>query len=108
LDRNSHIIRCPDYNQDDIVKNWGYPAEIRIHEHTVKMGDNVTTWIYYAQYHDGSVSPVVFNLRKSASRSTNAFGLENRGYKLLNPGNVEDVKVMLSNRRRFEDNLSNP
>ena len=95
-------IQYPDFDRADIIRKWGYPAEVLIEKRTKKLGDYVVTWVYYIQDSDGLVSPVFFSFRQGKLISSNSFGVLNGPYRLMDTDKTEDLKLILSERDRIQ------
>jgi hypothetical protein len=91
-------IPFPELDRTDIVKKWGYPAEILLKKQDPKLGNYIITWVYYIQDSDGTVSPVFFNFKQGNPLATNSFGIYDGGYRLMNTDKIEDLKLILAKR----------
>ena len=95
-------IPFPELNRNDIVEKWGYPAEILLRKHDIKLGNHIITWVYYIQDSEGTVSPVFFNFKQGNPLATNSFGIYDGSYRLMNTDKIEDLKLILARRSEIK------
>ena len=92
----------PERNRKDILKKWGYPAEVFLRKNDAKLGDYVITWVYYLQNDQGDPFPIFYNFREGQSLATNAFMEPKTYYRVMNTDKLEDLKLILAERERIK------